>query len=446
MHITQAVKDHQDKTGRNLDRTKFLCRLNEGEQEELIAYNEILDYLDSQEQGEQLWKFRRITGHEGPLDNNHPSYNGSRYNVMIEWENGEITAEPLNIIAADDPVTCAIYARENGLLDLPGWKRFKPIAKREKKYLRMVNQAKLRSFHTSKRYQYGYEIPKSYDDAMCLDCQNRNDKWAQAIKEEMESINSYKVFTNHGSTPPPDHRKIRVHFVFAVKHDGRHKARLVADGHLTATPLESVYLGVVSLRGIRILVFLAELNGLELWSTDVGNAYLEATTSEKLYIIAGPEFGELKGNVLVFHKAHYGLRTSGKRWHERFAKCLQDLGFQPCIAEPDIWLRRNGDIYEYLGVYVDDLAIVAKNPKELADKLINDYGFKLKGTGPMTFHLGCDFTRDPDGVLCLSPTKYIMKVVDTYKRLFGSSPPHAVTSPVEKGDHPEMDTSQLLDE
>ena len=40
-----------------------------------------------------------------------------------------------------------------------------------------------------------------------------------------------------------------------------------------------------------------------------------------------------------------------------------DLGFFPCKAEPDIWLRRNGDIYEYVDVYVDDLAIAAKDPK-----------------------------------------------------------------------------------
>ena len=44
---------------------------------------------------------------------------------MVEWENGEITTEPLNLIAADDPVTCAIYAKDNDLLSLPGWKRFK---------------------------------------------------------------------------------------------------------------------------------------------------------------------------------------------------------------------------------------------------------------------------------------------------------------------------------
>ena len=40
---------------------------------------------------------------------------------MIEWENGEITREPLSIIAADDPVTCAIYAKDNDLLDTATW-------------------------------------------------------------------------------------------------------------------------------------------------------------------------------------------------------------------------------------------------------------------------------------------------------------------------------------
>jgi hypothetical protein len=52
--------------------------------------------------------------------------------------------------------------------------------------------------------------------------------------------------------------------VFDVKHDGLHKARLVADGHLTEVPLESVYSGVVSLRRFRLVLFLAELNNIEL--------------------------------------------------------------------------------------------------------------------------------------------------------------------------------------
>jgi hypothetical protein len=103
------------------------------------------------------------------------------------------------------------------------------------------------------------------------------------VKLELDSVHGYKVFIDKGSTVPAGYRKIRVHLVFDVKHDGQHKACLVADGHLTNVPLESVYSGVVSLRGICILVFLAKLNKLELWATDIGSA----TTSGKVYIITG---------------------------------------------------------------------------------------------------------------------------------------------------------------
>jgi Reverse transcriptase (RNA-dependent DNA polymerase) len=145
------------------------------------------------------------------------------------------------------------------------------------------------------------------------------------------------------------------------------------DGHLTDVPIESVYSGVVSLRGIRLLLFLAELNKLEVWATDVGNAYLEARTKEKLYIIAGPEFGNRVGHILIIQKALYGLRTSGLHWHEHFANCLREMGFVPCRAEPDIWLHRNGGVYEYIAVYVDNLAIAAKDPKDIIEVLENMY-------------------------------------------------------------------------
>jgi hypothetical protein len=68
-----------------------------------------------------------------------------------------------------------------------------------------------------------------------------------------------------------------------------------------------VYFGAVSLRGIRLSVFLAELNELQLWRADVGNAYLEATTKEKVYIVGGPEFASLEGHSLVIYCALYGL-------------------------------------------------------------------------------------------------------------------------------------------
>jgi Reverse transcriptase (RNA-dependent DNA polymerase) len=106
-------------------------------------------------------------------------------------------------------------------------------------------------------------------------------------------------------------------------------------------------------------------------------------------------------------------------------------------------MRKKGSTYEYIAVYVDDLAIAMKNPKELTDILEKRHKFKLKGTCPTSFHLGIDFTRDEDNTLCISPTKYIDKLVKNYEKTFGTKPNTSVTSPLEKGDHPELDTSAL---
>ena len=252
-----------------------------------------------------VWKFKKITAHEGPIDKNHLSWHGSSYNMMIEWENGEITSEPLNVIAANDPVACAIYADENDLLKLPGWKRFWTIAKKRKKMIHMANQAKLRSFRTAPKYQCGFEVPRDYNHAVQIDKSNGNSKWQEAVALKMNQLDEYDTFKDIGKNAPisSDYKKIRVHFIFAVKHDGRHKAQLVANGHLTDIPIDRFYSRVVSLRGLRLLIFLAELNNLELWSTNIGNAYLEATTNERVYIIAGPEFGDHQGHILIIFKA-----------------------------------------------------------------------------------------------------------------------------------------------
>ena len=75
-----------------------------------------------------------------------------------------------------------------------------------------------------------------------------------------------------------------------------------------------------------MVTFLAELNGLELWATDIGNAYLESVTQEKVVFVAGPEFGERQGHLFLIHKAQYGLKSSGKRWHGKLHDVLRGMG------------------------------------------------------------------------------------------------------------------------
>jgi hypothetical protein len=100
----------------------------------------------------------------------------------------------------------------------------------------------------------------------------------------MLQLAEYDTFRDLGhkdsASPPTGYKKIRTHLIYDCKHDSRHKAWMVANHHLMDIPLESVCSSVVSLRGLRIVIFLAELNGLDLCATDIGNAYLEAFTME----------------------------------------------------------------------------------------------------------------------------------------------------------------------
>ena len=63
----------------------------------------------------------------------------------------------------------------------------------------------------------------------------------------------------------------------------------------------------------------------------------------------------------------------------------------------------------------------------------------------MAYHLGADYFEDPDGTFVSQPKKYIDKLADTYKRLFNEDPPKGYKTPLDKNDHPELDTSEILE-
>ena len=305
----------------------------------------------------------------------NPEYNGSSYSLLIEWETGEQTWEPLSNIIASDPYTCAVYAKEHNLLNTPGWKLLKRHARTARRLIRTLKKSKYRQARVSRKYKHGWEVPRDYAHALQLDIHNGNNKWKKAIDLEIEQIKEYQVFKDSGkavydkkhiTNAPKGHQKIRVHFVFDVKHCGKFKARLVADGHFTKEPMETVYSGM----------FLAEPNNLELWGADAGHAYnLQALTREKLYTVGGPEC-----------------------WHDKFFEILHQMGFKTSRADPDTWMKysKDGSHYEYIAVYIDDLAIYMEDPKSFCDK--------LREVAPINYHLGCGYTRDED-----NPTNTLSK-------------------------------------
>ena len=117
---------------------------------------------------------------------------------------------------------------------------------------------------------------------------------------------------------------------------------------------------------------------------DIGNAYLNAPASEKLYTYAGLEFGqEDHGKLLVITRALYGLKSSGAAYRAHFAQNLRDLGFTSCLADADVWRREstkpNGEIYyEYLLTYVDDCLVLSVNPDLIINRLQTEFKYRMK--------------------------------------------------------------------
>jgi hypothetical protein len=103
-------------------------------------------------------------------------------------------------------------------------------------------------------------------------------------------------------------------------------------------------------------------------------------------------------------------------------------------------MKENNNLYEYIAFYVDDLLIATMNPKEIAQTLKEQHKLKLKGVVPLTYHFECDYFHDHEGTLCFGPRK-----LDQFKNM-NCYKPKEYTSPLAKGYHPEIDTSEELDE
>ena len=112
---------------------------------------------------------------------------------------------------------------------------------------------------------------------------------------------------------------------------------------------------------IRLAFLVAALNDLELLGADVSGAYLNAKAAEKVFTIAGKEFGPGKqGRVAIITRALYGLRSSGKAWRDHMAATLRDFGYVSCKADPDVWMKPKTKpdgfkYWSYVLVYTDDI-------------------------------------------------------------------------------------------
>ena len=95
---------------------------------------------------------------------------------------------------------------------------------------------------------------------------------------------------------------------------------------------------LVSCESVRIALTLAALNGLQVKTANIENAYLQAPVAEKIWCKLGSKFGSDVGKPAIILRSLYGLKSAGASFCNHLADCMCHLGWQSCKADQDLWM------------------------------------------------------------------------------------------------------------
>ena len=264
-----------------------------------------------------------------------------------------------------------------------------------------------------------------------------------------------------GHNKPDGYKVIRCHLVYDIKMNLTLKARMVAEGNLAKPDSDvPVYASVVSRESVRILFAIASLNNMKVRAADITNAFLNAPCLENICFKAGPEFGDKEGQWVIVRRALYGLVSSSAAFAIHRNQVLYDMGFWPCEADPNVWMRRsprqdgNGDYYEYIAAYCDDILAISEDPDAIMKQISEAYDLKkipgqdVPWESPRQY-LGADTGYDEERKCwCMGAQTYIdntLKTVQSKLKEKGLKLNKTASSPLPTNYRPELDMSEYLD-
>jgi hypothetical protein len=384
------------------------------------------------------------------------------WKLKVLWKNGTTSWEWLRNLKESTPVQVAEYAIARGIADEPAFAWWVPFTfKRRDRIIKTVS-----SRYQHRTHKYGIEVPRTVQRVYEIDKETGTDFWAKAIEKEMKHVMPAFEILPAGAMDPVASQWIPCHMIFEVKMDFTRKARFVAGGHWTEPPANITYSSVVARDSVRIAFLLAALNDIDILAADVGNAYLNAYTKERVHTTCGLEFGqefgqEFVGRTAIIRKALYGLKSSGAAWRSLLAGTLHDIGYRASLVDPDVWLRpavkANGEhYYEYIFVYVDDLLVLSSQPQLTMNTISKFYRLKEGSVAPPTQYLGAQIKQhrfqDNPSRWCwsMSSAKYVKEAIRNVetelKKQDKRLPSSRITTPIAYNYRPELDVTPLLDE
>ena len=246
------------------------------------------------------------------------------------------------------------------------------------------------------------------------------ENWERAVFEELAALKEKGVYEVIKRSQVPKGKKILTSkFVLKYKeYEQRYKARLVAHGFQQSDEdAGNTFSPVAKFTTFRILMAIACALDLEISSSDVKTAFLNAHLSEPLYMYPPKGIGEAPDTVWKLSKNLYGLKGAPRGWNLHLHAFLLELGFVQSIMDPCLYFIKG----LWVLVWVDDtLKVGSRAAINWFEEQCNQR-FQMTHTENTDMFVGIEITRDrKEKTLELTQTAYITKILSK----FGMEPEH----------------------
>ena len=174
------------------------------------------------------------------------------------------------------------------------------------------------------------------------------------------------------------------------------KARLVARGFSQefSKDYNDTFAPVIHLESLRVLFTLAATYGLIAHLMDATNAYVGSQIDKRIIMSVPQGVEALPDHVCEILQSLYGLKQSGRLWHQKISQFITSMGFKATSADPSVFIDKRGTI---IALYVDDLLVFGKDEQVITPikkKLNNFHPMKDSGltTKILSIHISwlCD--------------------------------------------------------
>jgi hypothetical protein len=162
---------------------------------------------------------------------------------------------------------------------------------------------------------------------------------------------------------------------------------------------------------LRAILALVPLKKLRLQQMDVKGAYLNGILKEIIFMRQAEGYEDGTGRVCRLVKTLYGLKQAGREWNEQLDEKLKSYGYKRLLTDPCVYIRREGEDFGIIAVWVDDSLLFASSDKTMAHmKETLRSAWQVTDLGEPSKIVGIEINRTKDAIT-ISQQSYIENIL-----------------------------------